>query len=73
MANIPKQAIKKMIDQYYGLQITDDAAAALASMLEKRARKISKFAVNNARKDKRGKVTRKDIEAYVLKVGLDED
>ena len=72
MANIPKQAIKKMIQRSFGLQITNDAAAALADVLEKWARKISKYAVGNAKKEKRNKVVKKDIEEYVLKVGLDE-
>lgn len=73
MANIPKQAIKKMIKSYFKLQITDEAAAALAEMLEKRAKKISSLAVKNARSEKRDKVIRKDIEESALKVGLDED
>ena len=73
MASIPKQAIKKMVQGYFGLQITDDAAGALAKLLERRARKISRFAVKNAKKEKREKVTKKDIQEYVLKIGLDED
>ena len=72
MANIPKKSIKKMIQGSFGLQITDDAAGALAQLLERRARRISKFAVLNAKKEKRNKVTKKDIEEYVLKVGIDE-
>jgi histone H3/H4 len=73
MASIPKQAIKKMVQEYFGLQITDDGAAAIARLLERRARKISKFAVKNAKKESREKVTKKDIQEYVLKVGSDED
>lgn len=72
MASIPKQAIKKMVQSSFGLQITDEAAGALAKLLERKAKKISKFAVENAKREKRGKVIRKDIEAYVFKVGLDE-
>ncbi len=73
MAGIPKQAIKKMIKQKFGLQITEDAAGVLALMLEKKARKISEFAVGNAKKNKRGKVIKKDIEDYVIKVGMDDN
>lgn len=72
MANIPRQAIKKMVMRSFGLQITDDAAGALARMLESKARKISKFAVKNARREKRDKVMRKDVEEYAMKAGLDE-
>lgn len=73
MASIPKQAIQRMIKESFGLQITDDAASALAGMVERKARKISKFAVKNAKKEKRSKVVKKDIEEYMLKVGLNED
>ena len=73
MADIPRQAIKKMIKEQFDLQITDGAAGALASMLERKAKKISKFAVNNAKRERRDKVTRKDIQEYILKIGLDEN
>ncbi|MDE1874170.1 MAG: NFYB/HAP3 family transcription factor subunit [Candidatus Micrarchaeota archaeon] len=73
MASIPKRAIKKMIQNSFGMRITDDAAGAMARMLESRAKKISRFAVRNAEHEKRRKVIRKDIEEYVVRVGLDED
>ncbi|MDE1855088.1 MAG: NFYB/HAP3 family transcription factor subunit [Candidatus Micrarchaeota archaeon] len=73
MANIPKQAIQKMISRSFGFKITEDAAAELARMLERKAKKMSQFAVKNASKEKRVKVTKKDIEDYVMKIGLDED
>ena len=73
MANIPKQAIKKLIKKYFKVNISDDGAVAIASILENKAKRISKFAVNNAKKEKRDRVTKKDIEEYVLKIGLDED
>ena len=73
MATIPKQAIKEMVLRSFGLRITDDAAGTIANMLEKKARRISQFAVKNAKKDKRNKVMKRDIEEYVMKIGLDED
>ena len=73
MATIPKQAIKRMMSQSFGLKITDEAAEALAAVLERKAKKISRFAVDSAKKDKRNKVTKKDIEDYIMKIGLDED
>lgn len=73
MAKIPKQAIQKMIHRSFGFKITDDAANAMAKMLERKAKSISRFAVKNASHDKRTKVTKKDIEEYVMRVGLDED
>jgi histone H3/H4 len=73
MATIPKQAVKKIFNKYFGLQITEDGASALARLLEKKAKKISAYAVKNAKKEKRDKITKKDIEDYVLKVGSDEN
>jgi histone H3/H4 len=72
-ASIPKQAIKKLIKRYFGANISDDGADAMARILESRAKRISRFAVGNARRQNRDRVTKKDIEEYVLKVGLDED
>ncbi len=73
MATIPTQAIKRMVLHSFGLKITDDAARAMAQELERKAKRISRFAVSNAKKEKRNKVTKKDIEEYVMKIGLDED
>jgi histone H3/H4 len=73
MATIPRQAVKKIVKKYFGLQMTDDAAGAFAGLLEEKARRISTFAVKNAKKENRSKVTKKDIQDYVLKVGSDED
>jgi histone H3/H4 len=73
MATIPKQAVKKIFNKYFGLQITEEGAGAIARLLEKKAKKISSFAVKNAKKDNRDKVTKKDIEDYILKVGSDEN
>ena len=73
MANIPKEAIKKLIKRKYKVMITDDAAAELARLLERQATKISRFAVKNAKKAKRNRVTRLDVNAYVLKSMADGD
>jgi histone H3/H4 len=73
VANIPKQAIKKLIKNYFKVNISDDGAVALARILDDKAKRISKFAVRNAKREKRDRVTKKDIEEYVLKIGLDED
>lgn len=66
MANIPKQAIKKLIKLYANVNITDDGAAALGKILEKKARTISKYAVKNAKKQGREKITKDDVTKYVI-------
>ncbi|MCL5239607.1 MAG: NFYB/HAP3 family transcription factor subunit [Candidatus Marsarchaeota archaeon] len=73
MATIPKQAIKRMMMQSFGLKITDDAALAMARELERKAKRISRLAVSNAKKQKRAKITKADIEECVMKSGLNED
>ncbi len=67
MASISKQAIKKLVRQHFKATITDDGAAELARILENEAAKISRFAVGNAKKANRAKVTRDDVRTYKIK------
>lgn len=67
MANISTASIKKLIREYFDADITEDGAEEMAKVLSLEAKKISKFAVNNAKKEKREKVTKKDIMEYVYK------
>lgn len=69
MAKIPRAAIKKLVKSYFDVNITDRGADALARMLEKEAEKISRFAVENAKRENGGKVTRKDISKYIISRG----
>ncbi|MDE1825177.1 MAG: NFYB/HAP3 family transcription factor subunit [Candidatus Micrarchaeota archaeon] len=61
MANIPNQAIKKLIKRYAKVNITEDGAEALGRILEKKAMNISRFAVKNAKKQGRSKITKEDV------------
>ncbi len=75
MAVISEQAVKGIIKKYAeveGISITDDAVKTMSDMLNRKAKEIAKFAVNNAKTQKREKVMKKDISAYDLKVGFDE-
>ncbi len=67
MAKISKQAVKEIVRRYAKINITDDAIEEMTKMLETEAKRISNFAVSNAKKEKRNKITRKDIMDYVLK------
>jgi len=67
MATLPKAAIKKLVKKYVGADLTDDGAEELAKALERHARTIAKFAVKNAKKEKRSSVTKKDIQEYIFK------
>lgn len=70
VATIPNSAIKGMIKKYAKASITDDGAAAIAAILERKAKEIAKFAVKNAKKGSRDKVTKEDISAYTFNEGV---
>ena len=67
MANISRNSIKKLVKEHFSVGITDGGADELAFILENEAKRISSFAVDNAKKCSRGKVTKKDIVDYVIK------
>jgi histone H3/H4 len=69
MRKISKAAIKKLVNGSGGVVISDRAAAAIASMLEAKAKRIAKYAVKRARKAKRDTVTGEDIESYRVRFG----
>jgi histone H3/H4 len=66
MAKIPRAAIKHLVKSYFDASITENGADAMAGILEKKAEEIAKFAVENAKKEKRVKVTKEDISKYVM-------
>lgn len=69
MANISRDSIKKLVKDQFKVSITDGGAEAIASILEGEAKKISDFAVRNAKSNSRDKVTKTDIVDYVIKEG----
>lgn len=66
MASISKQSIKQLVKRHFKAVITDDAAGEIAVMLEREATRISKFAVSNAHRSKRTKVTKEDVQQYMI-------
>ncbi len=67
MASLSKDSIKKFVREYTNAEITNDGAEIMAKILEKKAREIANFAVKNAKKAKRNKVTKEDVELYIFK------
>jgi histone H3/H4 len=67
MAKISRSSVRKFVREHFGVNITDGGADEIAGILEGEASRISSFAVGNARKDSREKVTKKDIIDYVIK------
>ena len=65
MARIPKPAIKKLVKKYFEANITESGVEEMAAILEEEAKKMANFAVNNAKKNKRATVTKKDIQEYI--------
>jgi histone H3/H4 len=66
-ANIPMQAIKKLVNKHAKVKITDDGAREIARILDSEAKRISAFAVKNAKKNKRDEISKKDILDYIIK------
>ncbi len=64
---ISKQMLKRFVKDNFGAIITDDAVDELAGILERKAREISKHAVESAKRDNRKRITAEDIELYRLK------
>ena len=71
MASIPKAYIKKFVKRKFKANITDEGVEEIVKILEEKAESISKYAVGNAKKDKRDKVTKADVMKYVIG-GYDE-
>ncbi len=67
MANISRTNIKKLVKKYTGANITNDGVEAIAKLLEKKAKEISSFAVKRAKEKKKEKITKEEINEYILK------
>jgi len=67
MAQLSRENIKKLVKKYTNANITDDGADAIAKLLEKKAREISSFAVRKAKEKKKDKITKEEINEYILK------
>ncbi len=71
MRNISKASIKKIVKggSNPNVIITDKAAEAIARILEKKARRIAKYAVKSAKSKKRNTITEEDVDKYRLMFG----
>jgi len=67
MAQLSRENIKKLVKKYTNANITDEGADAIARLLEKKAREISSFAVKKAKEKKKDKITKEEINEYILK------
>jgi histone H3/H4 len=67
MATISRSSIRALIRKKFKTNITKGGIDELARILEDEAKSISAFSVQNARKNKRDKVTRSDIRQYLVK------
>jgi len=67
MARLSRENIKKLVKKYTNANITDEGADAIAKLLEKKAREISSFAVRKAKEKKKDKITKEEINEYILK------
>jgi len=67
LGTISRSSIKKLVKKHFAVNITEGGAEEIAKILEAQAQNISKFAVKNAKKNSRDKVTKKDINDYMIK------
>lgn len=66
MATISRSSIKALIKKKFKANITEGGVDELAKILENEAKNISSFAVQNAKRKKRDRVTRSDIRDYIV-------
>ena len=69
MYKISKQTIKKLVKDSPSILISDSAAIAIAKILEKKAKRIAKYAVKRAKTKNRSTVLEEDIDTYRIKFG----
>jgi histone H3/H4 len=71
MDKIPTDSIKRIIKNGSNpdIIISDAAAASIAKLLERKAERIAKYAVQRARKRKSGTITEDDIDSYKIRFG----
>ncbi|MCL5440347.1 MAG: NFYB/HAP3 family transcription factor subunit [Candidatus Marsarchaeota archaeon] len=67
--SISRASIKKIIKDSQNLKMTDGAAEAIAAMLEEKAARIAKYAVERAKKNNRDAVLAEDVDSYRMKFG----
>jgi histone H3/H4 len=65
---ISKAEIKRIV-RISGTRISDAAAEDIARMLELKAKRIAKYAVDRAKRKNRTTILSEDIERYKLKFG----
>jgi histone H3/H4 len=65
---ISKNTIKKLVS-VKGTRISDEAAERIAHLLESKAKRIARYAVDRARRKSRTTVMAEDVEKYRLKFG----
>lgn len=71
MENLSKASIKKIIKEGSNpdIIISDEAAEAIAKLLEEKAKQIAAYAVERAKRKQRETITEEDIEAYMVVSG----
>ncbi len=67
LGKISREAIKKLIKKHFKVSVTAGGAEEIAKILEGEAQRIASYAVKNAKRNSRDKVTKTDIKDYVIK------
>lgn len=64
---ISKSVLKRFVKENFGLSMSEGAAEELSNILEKKAKDISSYAVEKAKKRKRNEILTEDIKSYKIK------
>ncbi|MCL5117225.1 MAG: NFYB/HAP3 family transcription factor subunit [Candidatus Marsarchaeota archaeon] len=66
---ISKESIKKLVANKKDITLSENAIDEIIDILEKKAKIISKYAVERAKKKNRETILKEDIEAYLFESG----
>ena len=69
MPKIVKATIKRLVNRNGPIKLTDKAAGSISTILERKAKKIARYAMAQAKKNGRKTILKEDIDSYRLKFG----
>lgn len=66
---ISRESIKKLVANKKDIVLSENAIDEIIGILEKKAKIISKYAVDRAKKKNRETILKEDIESYLFEFG----
>ncbi len=69
MPKITKATVKRLVNRSGPIRLTDKAAESISAILERKAKKIARYAMLQAKKEGRKTILKEDIDSYRMKFG----